>query len=142
MAEILGAAGSVVSFVGLAGQILQGCQNAHSFLNNVRHASEDLKVLKTEMALFEQTLRDFQCILGLLEASGYKNAYSDPQPALCYCELTVEKLKKLVKKYDKKCRTLSSRFSIAWRKKIFEKRVARLQAAAAHIRNVPANIIS
>ena len=59
MAEALGIAGSVAGLVGISGQILQGCQYVRTLIDDVRDASDDLQVLKTEIDLFERTMISF-----------------------------------------------------------------------------------
>ncbi len=51
MAEALGIAGSVVSFVGLAGQVAQGVNYLYNFFNSMQDAPRDIKSLATELKI-------------------------------------------------------------------------------------------
>ena len=59
-AEAVGLGASVLTFVGLAGTILQGCVSLRSILDDVKDAPTDLRALKRELAIFESYLDGFQ----------------------------------------------------------------------------------
>jgi hypothetical protein len=56
MAEVFGIAASVVSLVGFAGQILQGCQIVRTFLDDVKEAPAYIEDLKTILQAFQASI--------------------------------------------------------------------------------------
>ena len=63
MAELFGLGASAIAFIGLAGQVLQGCQYVHDFIDNIRDAPDDLRHYHTEISSFRSAVLGFQEVL-------------------------------------------------------------------------------
>jgi hypothetical protein len=142
MAEALGLAASAASFVGLAGQILQGCQNIRTFLDDVKDASSDLQNLSQEVIAFESGLTTFKQLLDRIERDGYDISYTAEQvtQALNYSDQAVQGLQKLISKYKEGGLTLWRQVGVAFRKDKLEKRSRSLEKAKLHLLITQVNI--
>jgi hypothetical protein len=56
MAEALGVAGSVVSFIGLAGQVAQGANYLYNFFDGMQDAPSDVRSLAEELKILGNIL--------------------------------------------------------------------------------------
>jgi hypothetical protein len=63
MAELLGLGASAIAFISLAGQVLQGCQYVHDFIDNTRDAPNELRHYHTEILHFKSAVLGFQEVL-------------------------------------------------------------------------------
>jgi hypothetical protein len=63
MAELFGLGASAIAFIGLAGQVLQGCQYVHDFIDNIRDAPDGLRHYHTEISSFRSAVLGFQEVL-------------------------------------------------------------------------------
>ncbi len=68
MSELLGLGASAVAFIGLAGQVLQGCQYIHGFIGNIQDAPDDLRYYYTEILSFRSAVLGFQKVLQAMRA--------------------------------------------------------------------------
>lgn len=103
MVEAIGLGASVVAFIGLAGQIAQGCSFVRTVIEDIRDAPDDLRALEREIRLFEVTIETFQKALSGLEDSGIPG-HQEPavQMALDCGEETMGGLLEFVLKKKKK----------------------------------------
>ena len=125
MAEALGIAGSVVSFVGLVGQVMQGVVFLHGFLGDIKDAPEDIRDLNTALKLLAEVLGDIQ-----KDGEGSDSL----REAIIYCESWVSKLKGLVERHALISSQPAggkawSRMGVAFRNKKFRKYINGLEAA-------------
>lgn len=129
MAEALGVAGSVISFVGFVGQLTQGVVFLCGFLSDIKDAPEDIENLNTVLRLLSIILEDVQ-----------KHDEDSPalQTAVIYCESWVAKLKSLVQRYTPNAgetgvKRVWSQLNVAFRSKKFKKYIEGLETAKSMI---------
>jgi hypothetical protein len=143
MAEAIGVGASVIAFVGLVGQLAQGCQNARAILDDIKDASGDLRSLHTEVKIFQLTLETFGNILEevadsgiVVEAEGQALA---TQLALQYSEEAVAQLLALLLKKNSGNIWGKIRFAIG--KDKCAKHVGRIERAKGYILTAQASIL-
>jgi hypothetical protein len=127
MGDPLSAAGSIVAFVALAGQALQGVKFLHGFFSDVKDAPGDVEILKAELKLIGAILQVVTC------------RPDDAQhcPALIesvhYCKSWIDKLENLVQscepKSDKITARIWSQLSVTLRAKTLAKYIKGLERA-------------
>ncbi|KAG0650784.1 hypothetical protein D0Z07_2212 [Hyphodiscus hymeniophilus] len=144
MAEAIGLGASVIAFVGIAGQAVQGCQYIRDVLNDIQDAPDDLRSLCSEIKLFELNLQGLQHVLqhfadsGVpIEAGGHGLA---TRLALEYSKETVAKLFEFVTKLSQ-ARGRWRRFRFALGKTSCGKNVARMERAKSYLAVAQANIL-
>jgi hypothetical protein len=125
MTEALGVAGSVVSFIRLAGQVAQGVSYLYTFFNSMQDAPGDIRSLAEEL----KTLGD------ILEEVGQDGIDSKAlTAALQRCKDVTGDLEDLIQKSNltseqSKARKLWSQMSTAFRNEKFLKYTERLEKA-------------
>jgi hypothetical protein len=143
MAEAIGAGASVIAFVGIAGQLAQGCQNAQAIFDGIKDASGDLRSLHTEVKIFQLTLETFGNILEEVADSGIvveeKGQALATQLALQYSEEAIEQLLALLAKKNSKHIWGKIRFAIG--KDKCAKHVGRMERAKGYILTAQASIL-
>jgi hypothetical protein len=70
MADPIGLGASVIAFIGLTGQVLQGCRFIQTILIDIDDAADDFRNLKTEVNLFELKIDGFKRALVDIADSG------------------------------------------------------------------------
>jgi hypothetical protein len=125
MAEALGIAGSVVSFVGLAGQIAQGVNYLYNFFNSMQDAPSDIKSLAAELKILGTILDEVNRDVVDSAALG---------AALQLCKDTVAELEALVQESNltskqSKVKRLWSQMSTVFRNEEFRKYIERRERA-------------
>lgn len=125
MAEALGIAGSVVSFVGLASQIAQGVNYLYNFFNSMQNAPSDIKSLAAELKILGTILDEVNRDVVVSAALG---------AALQLCRDIIAELEGLVQKSSltskqSKVKRLWSQMSTAFRNEEFRKYIERLERA-------------
>ncbi|KAF5871682.1 uncharacterized protein Bfra_008706 [Botrytis fragariae] len=70
MAEAIGLGASVVAFIGLAGQLVQGCEYVRQTIDRIKQAEGDVRELRSEVNSFELIIDSFRNVLQDLETSG------------------------------------------------------------------------
>jgi hypothetical protein len=125
MAEALGITGSIVSFVGLAGQVAQGVNYLYNFFNSMQDAPSDIKSLAAELKLLGTILDEVNRDVVDSAALG---------AALQLCKDIIGELEGLVQKSDltskqSKVKRLWSQMSTAFRNEEFRKYIERLERA-------------
>ncbi|KAN0122653.1 hypothetical protein V8E51_000979 [Hyaloscypha variabilis] len=125
MAEALGVAGSVVSFIGLAGQIAQGVNYLYNFFDSVQDAPSDIRLLVEELKALGDVLD---------EVDGDQIDTAPLQTALQRCKDVIRDLEGLVQKSkltseQSKTRKLWSQMGTAFRNEKFRKYIERLERA-------------
>jgi 3-polyprenyl-4-hydroxybenzoate decarboxylase len=102
MAELLATAGSVVGFIGLAGQVAQGCTFIWNFVEDVKDAPEDLRRLKEELKL----TKDVSSALGILLENSPPDSFTNTKEAaagaLASCAGTIKELTTLLSGFRSK----------------------------------------
>jgi len=125
MAEALGVAGSVVSFVGLAGQVAQGVNYLYNFFESVRDAPSDIRSLAGDLKVLGE----------ILDEVGRDGIESAPlTAALQRCKDVLADLESLVQKSkltseQSKPRSVWSQMSTAFRNEKFRKHIEKLEGA-------------
>lgn len=133
MAEVAGIVGSALSIVGLAGQILQGCENVRIFLDSIKDASNDIRLLRTEIKMFLSFLEIYKFTLGQVDWSEDEEWWELARLALDYSDEAVTKLQSLVIKLDnRKCGGWSDARFLMKKTKI-EKHLGRIEKAKGYI---------
>jgi len=97
----LGVGAPVVSFTGLAGQILQGCHYISNLFDDIKGAPETLSYLGAEIKAFRIVLHGFQQLLQSVGQSTNIDAASEQVfMALKTSSATIKDLKALLDKYS------------------------------------------
>jgi hypothetical protein len=125
-AEAIGLGASVVGFVGLAGQILQGCLFVQNFLDALEDAPADIEVLRSELIIFQTSLDTFQ---STLNAVGDDAIGEDVRLALDYSNKIINELRKVVSKLGDGHYGCMTNFSMVMRKARISKHVKTLERA-------------
>lgn len=133
MAEVVGIVGSALSIVGFAGQILQGCQNIRTFLDSVNDASNDLRLFRTEVKIFQSLLEEFRVTLSEVDWSGEPERWELVRLALDYSDEAVTELQSLVNEYDSRKPGRWNDVRMVIRKGKFEKHLGRIEKAKGYI---------
>jgi hypothetical protein len=135
MAEALGVGASVVGFIGLAGQILQGCHYISTLFDDIKDAPETLLYLWTEIKAFRIVLQGFQQALQSMGQSTNIDAASEQViTALTTSSTTIRDLKALLDKHSHQGkRDWWKAFKVAVVKSIFMKHCDRLEKAKIDI---------
>ena len=125
MAEALGVAGSVVSFIGLAGQVAQGVNYLYNFFDSVQDAPSDVRSLAGELKILSDILVDVH---------GDGDHTATLGAALQRCKEVVGDLESLVQKSkltseQSKTRKVWSQMSTAFRNEKFRKHIEKLERA-------------
>ena len=94
-------AASVVAFVGISGQILQGCNYLSTFFSDVRDAPDVFVAISNELSTLRGRLEGFQLLLREMQVISPPSliVQQDPVAALQRCQDAVQKLEKFVNKY-------------------------------------------
>src|SRR5437667_6376760 len=126
MADALGAAGSIASFAGLAGQLLHGVQFLYDFFSDVREAPGDIQRIASELQLIDAILGEI-CKRGCAD---------DPtvNAAAGYCKSWIDGLETLARRSEPSSAKIGankfwSQMSVAFRKKKFGKYIDGLERA-------------
>ncbi|KAF7942064.1 hypothetical protein BELL_0026g00300 [Botrytis elliptica] len=72
MAEAIGLGASVIAFLGLAGQLVQGCEYVRRIIDGIKEADDDVRELRSEVSSLELIIDSFRNVLQDLETSGVK----------------------------------------------------------------------
>lgn len=125
MAEALGVAGSLTSFIGLAGQVAQGVNYLYNFFNSMKDAPKDIRSLATELKILGT-------ILAEVNRDGIDSA--PMRAALQCCKDATGDLEGLVRKSNlttdqSKARRVWSQMGVAFRNEKFRKYTDRLERA-------------
>ncbi|TGO45823.1 hypothetical protein BOTNAR_0636g00020 [Botryotinia narcissicola] len=70
MAEAIGLGASEIAFIGLAGQLVQGCEYVRRTIDAIKEADGDVRELRSEVSSFELIVDSFRNVLQDLETSG------------------------------------------------------------------------
>jgi hypothetical protein len=101
MTDPLSLGATAVAFIGIAGQVLQGCQYICDFVDDVREAPDDLLYFKTEIRGFRAAVLGFQRILQQFEHSANLETVAEQIGlALNSASLAINQLKTLIEKYE------------------------------------------
>lgn len=124
-------AASVVAFVGIAGQLLQGVSTVYNFLGDIQDAPDEIKQLNAELNVLKMILENMITYPQAICRS--KEALESVGVAMEMVQNQVTKLKELVEKYNIKSigrrKLLWSNINIAFRKKKFAKYISNLDRA-------------
>lgn len=135
MSDPLSLGASAVAFIGLAGQVLQGCQYISNFIDDIVEAHDDLQYFKTEVKTFRAAVLGFQRILQRFEhLTDLGTVAEQIGLALGSASLAINELKTLVEKYE--CdgkREWWRNLKVASNKALFIKRIENLGRAKADI---------
>jgi hypothetical protein len=125
MAEALGIAGSVVSFVGLAGQVAQGVNYLYNFFNSIQDAPKDIKSLAAELKIVGTILDEVN--RDVVDSACLRAGFQ-------HCKDIIADLDGLVQKSNlaskqSKAKRLWSQMSTAFRNEEFRKYIEKLERA-------------
>jgi len=141
MAEAIGLGASVIAFIGLTGQVLQGCRYIQTILNDIDDVADDFRNLKTEVNLFELTIEGFKRALVDIADSGIsQDQTAAVQIALDYADEAVSDVLKFIAKHKK----LGSKWSntrLAFTKDKCAKYSSRMGRAKSYISAVQAGVL-
>jgi len=143
MAEAIGLGASVVAFIGLAGQVAQGCKFVRDILGDVKDASNDIRALRTEIQLFELTLNHFQASLADIEAAGIPVPASYGVGIELALEYSEEAMASLLGLIAQKAggETITTRIKFAFKKDKCSKHLGRLERAKGYVSTAQASIL-
>lgn len=126
---------SVISFIGLTGQILQGCQFICDCFDDINGAPKETLYILEQLKCFEKGLRNFQCTLEKVKQStDISESEDEIKLALELSGLTVKELQEFVNKYKRNGRNdWWKGFRFAKKKNVFTKYASRLHQAKIDI---------
>ena len=135
MAELFGLGASAIAFIGLAGQVLQGCQHIHDFMNNVRDALDDLRHYHTEISSFKSVVLGFQEVLQAIKPfARIDNSAEQALLALQSGGTAINELKAILQKFERSGeKDLWRGIKLARKSSELAKHVARLGEAKVNI---------
>lgn len=141
MAEVVSLGASVVAFIGLAGQVIQGCQYVRTILDDIKDAQDDVRSLRTEIKILSRTLESFQNVLSEISNTGnLEGVGTETRLALEYCEEAMAGLVKSILKI-KKAGTRWSQIRFAFSKDKISKHIGRIERAKGYIAAAQASIL-
>ncbi|KAH8794135.1 hypothetical protein BGZ57DRAFT_749677 [Hyaloscypha finlandica] len=141
MAEAIGLGASVIAFIGLTGQVLQGCRYIQTILNDIDDVADDFRNLKTEVNLFELTIEGFKRALVDIADSGIsQDQTAAVQIALDYADEAVSDVLKFIAKH-KKLGSKWSNIRLAFTKDKCAKYSSRMGRAKSYISAVQAGVL-
>lgn len=126
MAEALGVAGSVVSIVGLAGQVAQGVNYLYTFFNDMQDSPSDIKSLSEELKLVGDILTEVN--RDGIDSAPLSAALQRCKEVICDLENLVQRTN-LVSAQSSNAKRLWSQMSTAFRNEKFRKYIERLERA-------------
>ncbi|CAG8971653.1 hypothetical protein HYALB_00003121 [Hymenoscyphus albidus] len=107
MAEAISLGASIIAFIGLAGQIAQGCSYVRTLIDDIDDAPDDMRGLQREIRLYEGTNETFREALSNLEESGIPTQQSSyVQLALKFGNETLSNLTEFIERKTKSGRRL------------------------------------
>ena len=125
-AEAIAFGASVVGFIGLAGQILQGCLFVQDFLEALEDAPADIEALQSELLIFQTSLDKFQSTLNVVDDDAVGE---DVRLALEYSNKAISDLRKVVSKLADRRHSCITNFSMVVRKVRISRHVKTLERA-------------
>ena len=147
--EAVGAAGSVLSIIGFAGQILQGLTFLCGFFGDIHDAPDDIGALVNELKALELIVNRINVIIAQTGSSASSIALTpsslnppasvgELKPTLDLCQFWVSKLRSLIVRYEptgkpSKARKGWNNFNVAFRNKKFLKYTDGLQRAKSSL---------
>ncbi|TGO20355.1 hypothetical protein BPAE_0304g00100 [Botrytis paeoniae] len=126
---------SVISFIGLTGQILHGCQFICDCFYDINSAPKEIIYILEQLKGFEKGLRTFQCTLEKVkECTDITESEDEIKLALELSESTIKDRQEFVNKYKRNRRNdWRKSFRFAKKKNIFNKYASRLYQAKIDI---------
>jgi hypothetical protein len=101
MTDPLSLGAFAVAFIGIAGQVLQGCQYICNFVDDVREVPDDLNYFRAEIKGFRAAILGFQRILQRFEYSTNLETVAEQiRLAFNSASLAINQLKILTEKYE------------------------------------------
>ena len=125
-AEAIAFGASVVGFIGLTGQILQGCLFVQGFLEALEDAPADIEALQSELLIFQTSLDKFQSTLNVVDDDAIGE---DVRLALEYSNKAINDLRKVVSKLADRRHGCITNFSMVVRKVRISRHVKTLERA-------------
>jgi hypothetical protein len=125
-AEAIAFGASVVGFIGLAGQILQGCLFVQDFLEALEDAPLDIEALQSELVIFQTSIDKFQATLNVVDDDAIGE---DVRLALEYSNKAINDLRKVVSKLADRRHGCITNFSMVVRKVRISRHVKTLERA-------------
>lgn len=93
-------AAGIVGFIGLTGQVLQGCNHLSNLLSNAKDAPEIIKDVSSEIEAVQDALQHFNRLLSELDRYPHLIPENwNPASALKMCENAIEKLKSFINNF-------------------------------------------
>jgi predicted small secreted protein len=130
--EGVAAASSVIAVVGLAAQVVQGCNYLRGIFDDAKNAPQELHFLNVELRIIEN-------IVSKIDGGETNEEY---QHALDFCLEALMKLKSVVEKYSAgdltsgRRRQWGPRLAMALNKDKLEKHMTRLREAKGHLEGI------
>jgi hypothetical protein len=141
IAEALGLGANVVAFIGLAGQVIQGCQYIKTILDDVKDAPDDIRSLHTEINLLTRTLETFKnALVELSHSETHVEIGGEAKLALDYCEEAIAGLLKSILKI-KRPGSKWGQIKFAFSKDKVSKHIGRVERAKGYIATAQASIL-
>ncbi|KAH8600010.1 hypothetical protein B0O99DRAFT_503967 [Bisporella sp. PMI_857] len=141
MAEAVALGASVVAFIGIAGQIVQGCISISAFIGDVKDTPSYLKNLRKEVKMMQSILEGFSRHLKDLEDTGIPLCDEQlTKEALALSKEAVDDLSQMTSKYTQNIVTWS-KFRFAMKKNSWQKSLAKIECAKNSLLTAQAFII-
>jgi hypothetical protein len=134
MAELFGLGASAIAFIGLAGQILQGCQYVRDLIDNIRDAPDNLRHYHTEIASFRSAVLGFQEVLQAIKP--FARIENSAEQALLALQSggAIDDLKAFLQNFERsREKELWRSIKLARKRSKLAKYIARLGEAKANI---------
>lgn len=131
----LSAAGGVISVVGLAGQVLQGCSYLRNIYDDAKDSPCELRLLRMELTIISGIVESMR---NDPQTSSIQNGHHPAEGALLFCDETLTKLRRIVEKYGvvtgtSKRRRWGKGLAMAMSADKIKKHVERLDRAKDHL---------
>ena len=101
----------VAGFIGLTGQILQGCSHLRNFFRDVGEAPEIIQSISESLCVLESALNNLDHDLRTSSVANLPDPFRALLRALESCQMTVEKFGQFVSRYDELQKTASRKQS-------------------------------
>ncbi|OBT81329.1 hypothetical protein VE02_10119 [Pseudogymnoascus sp. 03VT05] len=145
MAEAIGLVASIITVVGLAGQLIQGCQNIKAWVGNFNSAPKDIQNLIRELNSIEESAKITNTLRIKIDR---REVDLQLTPALQQCLDAVEELRKYIVNADVVFQeTNHSRKPRGWQrlkfmfsKQVIQASVDRLSRAKVQLMGVQSNV--
>jgi hypothetical protein len=143
MAEIIGTAASIASFIGLAGQVVIGATNLYKFFTDIRDGPEDIQDLTNEIKVVESISQNI--FLLSREVKTFTEEQSIIMPMLLEAKKRIDRLSKILEEFSPKHNSsktvvLLKNIQYAFKREVVQKHLRNVYRIKSLLMNVQSNI--